>query len=231
MQKSFKIVVFTPVWGRHDVLEIWHKGVERIKAFWPEKIEIIPFCMVSNDEDEAIIKGYGYQYVRCENKPLGAKHNAGLEALRNIEFDYILQLGSDDLITNEYLEYALAAMNKSIDVFGVDRLYFTEIGTDQACKFILTTQANELIGAGRFISHRVIKLLDYELWPYDINRGLDMTSQANMSMYEAFPKVISTENICVLDVKSNTNIWSYETFGDNFPKVHIDQVKALFPEI
>jgi len=231
MEKSFKIVVFTPVWGRHEVLDIWQKGVERIKAFWPEQIKIIPFCMVSNDEDEAKIEEYGYEYVRCENKPLGNKHNIGLEALRDIDFDYILQLGSDDLITNEYLEYALAAMQSKIDVFGVDRLYFTEIGTEDACKFVLTTHKNVLIGAGRFISHKVIKLLDYEMWPHDINRGLDMTSQANISTFGIFPVVISTADICVLDVKSNTNIWGYATFHDRYPKVHIETVKALFPEI
>lgn len=231
MEKTFKVVVFTAVWGRHEVLDVWHKGVERIKNYWPERIEIIPFCMVSNTEDEAKVKGYGYDYVRCPNKPLGQKHNAGLQALKRIDFDYIIQLGSDDLITNEYLEYALSAMHSGVDVFGVDRLYFTEIGTQKACKFMVTTHANKLIGAGRFISHKAIKKLNYTLWPDEINKGLDMTSQAMLLEIGARPVVVNTTDICVLDVKSKTNIWSYDTFGDNYPKVNIERVKQLFPEI
>lgn len=226
-----KVVVFTPIWGRHDIVKIWQKGVERIKNYNPQVFEIIPFCMVSNKEDRELIESFGYDYIETENKPLGRKHNKGLEALKDREFDYILQLGSDDLITNEYLHYLLSPMLSREPVFGVNRLLFCEPSTEKACRFELTTQDNILIGAGRCISYEAIEALNFNLWPNDINRGLDMTSQANLYEVGAMPFSIATGDFCVLDVKSDTNIWSYNNFGNNYPKVEYKEVKRLFPEI
>lgn len=231
MEKSFKVVVFTAVYGRHEILDLWAEGVERLKHYWPEKVEITPFCIVSNIKDEEKVKEYGFAYTKTLNRPLGRKHNVGLEALKDWDFDYIMQLGSDDLATDEYLEYAIPMMQKGIDLFGVKELYFFEPKLRKACKFQLTTQQNALIGAGRFISHKAIKKLNYKLWPNSVNRGLDMTSQANLAMIGASPNVINSPEICIADVKSEVNIWSYDTFGDNYPAVDYDFAKLNFPEL
>lgn len=231
VNSKFKVIVFTPIWGRHDIVRIWQKGIERIKNYWPEAIEIIPFCMVSNKADKDMIESFGYQYTYCDNTPLGAKHNAGAMALKDIDFDYILQLGSDDLITNEYLEYALAAMVEGKQLFGVNKLLFCEPKKQSACSFHLTTQSYTLIGAGRFISREAIEKLNYKLWLDGINRGLDMTSQSNLANIGISPEVLEIYKYCVLDVKSDTNIWSYEHFADNHPKANYNLVKHLFPEI
>lgn len=231
MESKFKVIVFTPVWGRHEILELCAEGVKRIQKYAPEYIEIEPFCMVSNDEDEALIQYFGFPYIRTENKPLGRKHNAGLEALRSKDFDYILQLGSDDLITDRYLNYAYTGMCLDWDLFGVTKLYFCEPESKRACMFSLSTQESTLIGAGRFISHRAIEKLNYKLWPDSINRGLDMTSQANLATIGVSPKILNLDHIGVMDVKSDTNIWPYETFGRLYPKVEYLEAIKEFPEL
>ena len=230
MESSFKVIVFTPVWGRHEILKLWALGVDRLMHQTPQ-IEIEALCVVSNKEDKDLVLSLGLEWVECENKPLGKKHNAGLEALRGRKFDYILQLGSDDLASNNYLNYALPAMVAGLDIFGVSALYFCEPKTEKACRFELSTQANKLIGAGRFISHRAIKALDYKLWPDDVNKGLDMTSQANLSAKGFVPHIINTTDICILDVKSETNIWPYKTFGDYYPAVDYQEATKNFPEL
>lgn len=231
MAGPFKVVVFTPVWGRHEILKRWAEGVNRIKNYWPDIIEIIPLCIVSNQEDKEIVQSFGFGWCEAENLPLGRKHNAGLDFLRKLDFDYILQLGSDDVISNEYLHYILPLMIDEVDMFGVGSLYFAEPKTKKACRFDLSTHANTVIGAGRCISHRAIETLDYKLWPDEVNKGLDMTSQANLQAIDVIPYLIQTSDICVLDIKSDTNIWSYDTFGNNFPKVDYSEVSEKFKEL
>lgn len=231
MARKFKVIVFTPVWKRPEILKIWAKGVQRLQEYAPEYVDIQPLCIVSDQEDADLVSSFGFNMVWSENKPLGKKHNAGLEYLRNKEFDYILQLGSDDLITSEYLNYSYSAMEKGLDLFGVTKLYFVEPKLEKACYFSLTTHQSTLIGAGRFISHKAIKKLNYKLWPDGINRGLDMTSQNNLALIGVAPEIINTSSICVLDVKSEVNIWSYDTFGDNYPEVKYKEAIKEFPEL
>lgn len=226
MESPFKVIVFTPIWGRHEIVRIWAKGVERIKRYWPEAIDIDVLCMVSTKEDEQLIKELGFRYVWAENKPLGKKHNEGLKGLKDGDWDYILQLGSDDLITNDYLHYALYGMQCGYDLFGVDRLYFADYKTKQACKFDLSTQASVLVGAGRFISHKAVKKLNYKLWPDSVNRGLDMTSQANLATIGVEPIKLFTSDYCVCDVKSDVNIWSFDRFAQYSEAVnYVDLIK------
>jgi len=231
MESAFKVIVFTAIWGRPEIVKLWAKGVKRIKAYWPEAIDIDVLCIVSTKEDEKLIKELGFSCVWTENKPLGKKHNEGLKALEVKDWDYILQLGSDDLISNDYLHYALYGMQSGYDLFGVDRLYFADYKTKQACKFDLTTQASVLVGAGRFISHKAIKKLNYKIWPDSVNRGLDMTSQANLATVGVSPIKLVTSDYCVCDVKSDTNIWSFDRFARFSEAVDYESLKNDFREL
>lgn len=228
MESPFKVLIFTPIWGRPEIVKIWAEGVRRIQNYWPEAIEFDVLCIVSTEEDKQLIEELGFNWVWSENKPLGKKHNNGLQAVKDGDWEYIMQLGSDDLISNEYLHYAVYAMQCGLDLFGVNAIYFADSETKKACKFQLTTQENVLIGAGRFISHKAIKALNYDLWPNEIERGLDMTSQGRLIAKGFSPSVLETSEICVLDLKSAVNIWSFERFAKFHPSVDWSQIEHFF---
>jgi len=58
-----KLIAFTPVWGRHEILEIWVEGVRRLR----KNFDITPAVMVSNRDDYwfmRLAEGQGfYPYV------------------------------------------------------------------------------------------------------------------------------------------------------------------------
>jgi len=228
MESPFKVRIFTPIWGRPEIVKIWAKGVKRLQKYWPEAIEIDVFCVVSTEEDRDLIQSLGFKWGWAENKPLGKKHNDGLEYVKNGDWEYILQLGSDDLLSNEYLHYALYAMQSGLDFFGVDAIYFADSETKKACEFKLSTQAAKLIGAGRFISHKALASVDYRPWPNEISKGLDMTSQALLESKGYKPTVLKTSEICVLDVKSSVNIWSFDRFAKFNPSVDWSRIETFF---
>jgi len=212
MAANYKILVFTPIWGRHEVVKIWKAGIDRINAYWPEMFEFIPFCVVSTPEDYELIEGWGIANTYASNKDLGYKHNQGLAATMDIDYDYIVQLGSDDVICNDYLHYAAKAIQDGHDVFGVTDLLFYSLLKDEGKIFHISNGKNKVIGAGRFISREVIEACAYTLWIDNVQKGLDYVSQCKMEAKGYQTQVIRTGGIPVIDFKSGTNIWAYERF-------------------
>lgn len=154
-EKQIKIVTFTPVYGRHNILAIMLKGLKRLINYKPQKYSIQPFFIVSNSADEAIIRKAGYPFLLYKNLPLGEKKNAGLNyALKNFQFDYLMEIGSDDLLTNSYLDFISPELEKGTPLFNLSTCYFYEVGTGE--KAVWTT--NVVMGAGRCISRKALEL-------------------------------------------------------------------------
>lgn len=212
MAANFKVLVFTPIWGRHKVVQVWHEGVKRLNSYWPEMFEFIPFGVVSNTEDVRLCDRLGIEHTIAENKPLGAKHNKGLQATKEFNYDYIIQLGSDDVIFNDYLPYLAYAMNKGVDIAGVEELYFWDCKNAKGVLFQVMNGINKVIGAGRIISRKAIEALDFTLWADGINSGLDFSSQQKLAAKGFKTEVIITSCPVVADFKTANNIWTYNHF-------------------
>jgi len=213
MAASFKVLVFTPIWGRHKVVKIWKEGIDRINAYWPDMFEFIPFAVCSTKEDVLFIESIGVNYTISDNDQLGKKHNEGLEATKNIEYDYIVQLGSDDVITNYYLHYAAHAMQNDYDVFGVDNLLFWSIAKKEGKLFNISNGKNKVVGAGRFISKQAITECKFKLWIDDLQKGLDYVSQCKLETKGYDTHIIRTDETPVIDFKTEVNIWKYDNFS------------------
>lgn len=214
VKDKYKILVFTPIYKRHEIVRLWHQGVLRLKNFWPEKIEVEVFAVCSNKEDEALLKELNVNYCYTENRPLGKKHNNGLKEALKLDFDYLMQLGSDDVILPELLEYYLYWMQRGIPVFGVDKCYFTNLKTVRLFQ-LLKDKYNHLVGAARMIKREVLEKAKGQLWPDDFEKGLDFGSQMKMVNLGYAPFRVNIPESMVMDIKSNINIWSYERIKNN----------------
>ena len=135
--------------------------------------------------------------------PLGKKKNAGLIAAQQIDFDYLMEIGSDDLVTNELLNQYLDYCGK-YDFFGISDAAYIESETGY-CRRLTTN--NSTYGAGRMISRKVLEAMNWKLWDDKLNRGLDNNSvRAIQSKGFEYVKVQPMEKPGIIDVKSNENI-------------------------
>lgn len=227
-----RIVAFCPVWKRQHILEVWWAGIQRLQRYWPEKFEIIPWCIVSTREDKEWCDARGIANVWAENKPLGRKHNEGLQALRGYEFDYIWQISSDNLVPNEALHYYLPAIEARHSTIGVDRNVMVDCrqgspkGHDRrAVKFVIRNGLNKLLGGGRMISHEVIRAAAYELWEDDLNRGLDFSSQSRIKCFDqAEPYRIQAEEPLLVGLKSEVQVTPWERVHKGRPSVDVREI-------
>ena len=58
-----------------------------------------------------------------------------------------------------------------------------------------------------------------------------MTSQSNLALVGVSPQILRPDHVSVMDVKSKTNIWDYETFARLYPQVDYPEAIKDFPEL
>ncbi|MDE1971409.1 MAG: hypothetical protein KGI50_07590, partial [Patescibacteria group bacterium] len=91
-----------------------HNGNAKSLAVISEK-SMIPLC-----------KTYGIDFVEHENEPLGKKKNFGLDEAMKREWDYLIELGSDDLILNDIFDLYKPLMKEGADYFGSDAVFYID---------------------------------------------------------------------------------------------------------
>lgn len=140
-----KILAFVAVWKRPDITRRCFEGIKRLG---------LPiFAVVSEDWAEELCKEFKADYVRTPNEPLGKKFNTGLEQALKKDFDYLMTIGSDNLINPELLKIYEYHMKKGVGLIGVDKVYFIQ---GEECKRV--DYQLQIIGAARMISKDALEV-------------------------------------------------------------------------
>ena len=151
-----KIVCLTAVHQRREITGIFYHAFadQRVRAL-KQGIDLSLQVVASEPEDIALANQYGHTPAEAPNLPLGAKHNTGLDHAMAQDFDYLMQLGSDDFICDSFWlnKDVQQALQQQVPIFGFNNLLVMH-ATEHKMK---TSNFLRPFGAGRFI-HR--SLLD-----------------------------------------------------------------------
>ena len=94
------MLILIPVWKRPEITEICFLGLDRLRAHCD--LEVL--AVISEDSYKSRCIKHDIRYTFFENYPLGAKKKHGLKEGRKLEWDYLVELNSDNLIKNELLD-------------------------------------------------------------------------------------------------------------------------------
>lgn len=181
-------------------------------------------CIVSRVEDAELCYELGVPCVWYPNEELGAKWNYGLQHTIPLEWDYLVTLGSDDIVKPSMLD--LYAEMKLTDVVIMDKIHFIDVPTGRAS---ILTKAR--VGAGRRISRRVIEACKYKLWTDDMNKSLDMDSNRTINK-AGFPTTELRTYPHIVGLKSMINIWHYDhTLKFSMTSDQEQALSGLLPQI
>lgn len=217
-----KIILFVPVWLRHDILAVWHEGVKRLQT--SKDFDFKVMAVVSCASDLKWCYDRDIPVTPADNKPLGRKQNTGLQSLKDVDFDYICQLSSDLLLAKP--ELYLPAIKEGYDMIGFDRALFMDGKSKDAVRFIKGNN-HKMIGACRLISKRVIEKCGWKLWDDDLNRNLDHSSQQRILRHGTY-KVIKKD--AVVGIKSDIQITSWKTIKRLGKEVDVQVVYDMLSE-
>lgn len=221
MTEPIKITVLSCIWQRPRVTRAFLAGLRRLKQNAPEWVELTFVLVYSNYNDLINIKNTIHDFdqffylVYAPNRPLGRKHNLGLScALNGPRFDYIMQLGSDDLLCDEIWPTYRPWMVGERKFFGLNSIYFYDTDSGRIKRY----KSTQVFGAGRCIHRSVVaqfvRASGYvQLWTDDKEMGLDRDSEDNLTREIGFANLrvmpVNASIPMVLDIKSDENINSF----------------------
>ena len=139
-----KVAIYFAVYKRLEILNICLDGIERLKKDHPD-IDFIPFAVYSNLSEKNLLDRYGVRSLKHDNGYLGRKKNAGLKALMQLDWDYMMEIGSDDLINSKLIDVYRPLWEKGEDAFGVRACYFIDAKTGRVAFW----KHDYALGAGR----------------------------------------------------------------------------------
>ena len=199
-----KILVLLPIWGRMNITELCLSNIKKLQKYY--SIDVL--CVVSEQWAKLMAFKYGFKYVEVSNDDLGHKMNVGVERALKIDFDYMMNLGSDDIITKDLLDEYKESMDNNYPMFGITKVCFY----DSQTKELKEVDYGHLIGAGRMIRKDIIERLavtNGKVTMYDkgLERGLDNNSRKRF-MSVAMRELSLNGNV-IVDIKSDENIWKF----------------------
>lgn len=199
-----KILVLLPIWGRMNITELCLSNIKKLQKYY--SIDVL--CVVSEQWAKLMAFKYGFKYVEVSNDDLGHKMNVGVERALKIDFDYMMNLGSDDIITKELLDEYKEQMDNNSPMFGITKVCFF----DSKTKELKEVDYGHLIGAGRMIRKDIIEKLavtNDKVTMYDkgLKNGLDNNSRKRFMSVAM--RELSLNGNMIIDIKSDENIWKF----------------------
>ena len=214
-----KVVILTAVWKRHKLFEIFRQGIERVKRNTEHEIVLVT---IGSEKKE-----FSSNHIETNNFPLSNKWQTGLTAIRELNPDYVLMLGSDDFICSNLLDVYTDEMEKGTDLIGLLDCYFFDARVNKLNYWVgyRNHRRGESIGMARMISKKLLDRLDWKVWHKPLNKGLDGEM---MRVFKRLPFTqamfsCKEQNIMAVDVKTKVNVSNINTYRD----LHLVDTKIL----
>lgn len=146
-----KILFFLAVWRRPEITEICFMGLNRLKRAGLFPVDFL--AVISEDSMKPLCKKYGVDYVVHDNAPLGRKKNFGLTEAFKKDWDYLIELGSDDVLKTELLELYRPHFESNHPQLGINS--FCHLNSeDLNCRLINTATS---YGLGRALERSALE--------------------------------------------------------------------------
>lgn len=203
------------IWKRPNVFKFW---CDQIKVLQQElDVEIIPLAVGSEGvHSKRLAEENGVIYYEFPNMPLGRKANHRLRMAKELNPDYILFLGSDDVICPELLKHQVE-LAKDYDVIEVKDIYYydTRSKTFVYCEGYTNHRKGEPLAVARFVNAKVFDKIGLNVWNARKRKGID--SDFNDKLHQFKRTQVEIKNrFLVLDIKTNDNISTFDTTRDNW---------------
>jgi len=188
-----RILIIIPVKGREEVTNLCTG----------ELVSHIQYASYS-----AIRARLKYVESLDDNETLGAKLNRALDECKEEPFDYLMVLGSDDLLRRQIWLYITTAIAERLQFFGFNECYVYDRINHRAK---IWNYGPATIGAGRCISRKLVEQCGWELWDNAKSNGIDNSMDAMvMRKAGAYAHIIPTLYPVICDIKDGDNLNSYD---------------------
>lgn len=218
------LVAVSAAHGRHALTRLWAEHTASLG------FDAVVVSATDGDEPNmATCEEFGFWGNYWQNEPLAGKFNAALNVIPS-EATRVMILPSDDFVSPEWVSIA---RNHPGDYLIPSHCAIVDPKNNRAYTIHKNAPSGTLrFGAGRVVSRKAIEACGGELWPRELNRGLDTASNRRLIERGIKPTVVQAEAIPIADVKTAENIWGYNTWVFSSKDCTVDQaLHMVSPEI
>lgn len=215
-----KIALLITTYQRPEITRVCFEKISEVRGLYTALgFDLHPFIAVSDDENAELAFEFKFDRFYIPNEPISNKHQTLLNYALKHDWDYMIQLGSDDFITEAGHLRIMAMMLEREGMFGFTSLYFWK-WKSRDVKMIRTKL---VMGAGRCVRRDLIDNTIEKhgfVWTPNMKRGLDGDSQNNIITANPSDRMTSIQVTmpCVVDIKSETNLNPWESMkGKHVP--------------
>lgn len=205
-KKQPKIIILSCVHGRiNTVKEAFDNTHEIDKVLIYSMADDGEFC---NSLPNAI----SYKHA---NQPLYAKWQFGVEQLRNIAFDFVVIMGSDNYFDDAFLSF-IQTESRGFDLLAFSDIYFKSSTKLYYWPGYKNHRKGEPIGAGKVYSKAFLEKIDYQLFPESNIVSLDYASWNICLKAKAKIKIssIRENNLFLCDIKDGEGLTDLSRIND-----------------
>lgn len=219
-------IILIPVYQRPEVTLFCMNAIQALC----EQVEqygwyIWPYYVGDEDWARTAVYGRDFGWVQCGNDGIGRKMNTGLQFASMFAWDWLITVGSDDIMRPEIFASANYMAAEGFKFFGTNDCILYDWNTGNAKRH---NSGAQVIGAGRFVHRSLAEQCEYKLWPDEAMSGLDGQSEARIERVTGeYIQHMPTAHPFIVDIKSEVNIHSYEDIPGS--QVSRQRLLKLFP--
>ncbi len=229
-----KIVITTLIWKRPEVFKIWAVAVQRIISEFPDIDFEVLIAGSEGRVSKKITDAWKWHYIETPNQPLGLKANIRLKACKKLKPDYVLFLGSDDIMSIKTFAFILKKIKKGFDEIAPMDLYIY----DAPSKTLVYSQGyinhrkGERLAIGRAIHKDVLDRIGWTMWDSTRDRNLDGSSKGLLNSVVKNPYYywLKKNNLMIVDIKTEINLSVFQ-IRNNHTIIDTKKLGEHFPEI
>lgn len=219
--KKIKLCIGTMMWKRYELFKFWATQIRRLQKDFKNELEIIPVAVGSEGGlSRTLAERYNIHYLEHENLPLGRKANARLMFCKQFNPDYIMFLGSDDIICSGLMAEYIKEMRNNTEIIEVMDLYYYDLISKKAayCEGYTTgRRKGEPLAVARCISKTVADVLGWKLWDNSRRISPDSCIYKALKTYDfTRTKLTIKDKYLVLDIKNDEGINTFKPEKDNW---------------
>jgi len=217
--KRIKLAIVSGVWKRPEVFEMFAQGIHELEKM--KQLEIVTIISGSEGEkSKKMVENHGFDYVEIPNQPLAVKMNAPVYRAKDLKVDFVLCLGSDDIISPELMEIYIDGMRKKADFIGVTDFYFYDTTTKKSIYwggYKEPYRSGCTCGAGRILSKRLLNVWNWNLWETKHSHILDnsIDEKLRTTDHSSYTFAMADYNVFALDVKSSVNMTPFKLWPNS----------------
>ncbi len=240
-----EVVIITCAYKRPEIFRIFLDNFQFLRAQLKYEGVNLSLVVAGSEHDDSLWETHcfeiareykGVTWLEHENDPVGKKWNYALAYLKKLKFDVVMILGSDDLITPQFVLKGLSVLQEGYDITGVKDMYVlnSEDGEMVFWEGYAAARKGVSIGAGRMLTRELVEKANYKLWDDGLNCSLDGSTMRILSTIEGVREdnfeCSERDKVLVIDVKSPVNIWKYDVWN-GIPVESEDMLRDFMPVV